>query len=76
VNDYRVPWEKIKEDRQNKKEDKGKTSEPMKGKPLESSHYIVSHCNIGVTEYLFNTSYTPWRDAWLLDIGATSHMTF
>jgi hypothetical protein len=76
ADDCRVPWDKIKEDRHNKKEDKGKTSEPTKGNPPESAHYIVSHCNIGVTEDLFNTSYTPWRDAWLLDTGATSHMTF
>jgi hypothetical protein len=25
---------------------------------------------------LFNTSFASWRDAWLLDIGATCHMTF
>jgi hypothetical protein len=76
VDDYRVPWEKIKEDKHNKKEDKGKTLEPTKHNPPKSSHYIVSHCNIGATEDLFNTSYTPWRDAWLLDTGATSQMTF
>jgi hypothetical protein len=74
--DCRVPWDKIKEDKQNKKEDKGKPSEPTKGNPPESSHYIVSHCNIGVTKDLFNTAYTPWKDAWLLDTGTTSHMTF
>jgi hypothetical protein len=76
VNDCKVPWENIKEDRQNQKEDKGKTLESTKGKALESTHYIVSHCNIGVTEDLFNTSFASWRDAWLLDTGATSHMTF
>jgi hypothetical protein len=54
VDDYRVPWDKIKQDRQNKKEDKGKPTEPTKGNPLESSHYIVVHCNIGVTKDLFN----------------------
>jgi hypothetical protein len=46
----------------------------MKGKA--PSHYVVSHCNIGVTEDLFNTSFASWGDAWLLDTGATSHMTF
>jgi hypothetical protein len=39
-------------------------------------HYVVSHCNIGVTEDLFNTSFASCGDAWLLDTGATSHMTF
>jgi hypothetical protein len=70
----KFPWDKIKEDIQNHKENKGKTSELAKGKA--PTHYIVSHCNIGVTEELFNTSFPSWRDAWLLDIGATSHMTF
>jgi hypothetical protein len=41
--DYMVPWDMIKEDRENKKEDKGKTSEPTKGNPHESSHCIFSH---------------------------------
>jgi hypothetical protein len=31
---------------------------------------------MGVTGDFFNTSYTPWRDGWLIDIGETSHMTF
>jgi hypothetical protein len=66
---------KIK-DKQDQKEDKGKASDLVKGKAPESAHYIVSHCNIGVTEDLFNTSFASWRDAWLLDIGATCHMTF
>jgi hypothetical protein len=76
ANECKVPWENIKEDKQTKKENKSKPLEPIKGKPPKSSHYIVSHFNIGVTKYLFNTSYTPWRDAWLLETGATSHMTF
>jgi hypothetical protein len=75
ANDYKIPWEKIK-DRQNYKEDKGKTSDPAKGKAPESTHYFVAHCNIGVTEDLFNTSFASWRDAWLLDTSATYHMTF
>jgi hypothetical protein len=71
--DCRVPWEKIKE-KQNQKEDRDKTSEPVEGKAL--AHYVVSHCNIGVIEDLFNASLSFWEDAWLLDTGATSHMTF
>ena len=47
-NDCKFLWDKIKEDKQNKKEDIGKTSEPTKSNPPESSHYIVSHYNIGV----------------------------
>jgi hypothetical protein len=60
----------------NKKEDKGKTSNQAKGKAHESTHYIVSHCNIGVTKDFLNTLFAYWRDAWVLDIGATYHMTF
>jgi hypothetical protein len=63
-------------ERLNKKEVKGKTSKPTKGKAPESAHYIVAHCNIEVIEDFFNTSFVSWRDAWLLDTGATSHMTF
>jgi hypothetical protein len=40
------------------------------------AHYVVSRCNIGVTGELFNTSFASRGDAWLLDTGATSHMTF
>jgi hypothetical protein len=59
-------------DKKYQTEDKDKY--PMKGKaPV---HYIVSHCNIGVTKYLFNTSFASWGDAWLLDTGTTSHMKF
>jgi hypothetical protein len=25
---------------------------------------------------VFNTSYTSWRDTWVFDTGATSHLTF
>ena len=25
---------------------------------------------------MFNTSFASWRDTWLLDTGATCHMTF
>jgi hypothetical protein len=40
ANDCRVPWEKIKEDIWNQKEDKGKTLELMK---VKAPHYIVAH---------------------------------
>jgi hypothetical protein len=63
----RVLWEMIKKGR-------GKTSESTEGKsPI---HYVVIYCNIGVIEDIFNTSFSSWGDAWLLDIGATSHMKF
>jgi hypothetical protein len=58
----------------NKKKTKIKPHDLEKGKA--HVHYVVSYCNIGVTEDLFNTSFSSWGDAWLLDTGATSHMTF
>ena len=42
-------------------EEKVKTHDRDKGKSPESSHYVVAHCNIGVTEDLFNVSLTSWR---------------
>ena len=74
ANDCRVSWDKIKEDIHNKKEDKGKPTEPTKAYPPKSAHYIVSHCNIGVTKDLFNTAYGPWKDTWLLATCTTSHV--
>ena len=62
-------WEKIV----NKKEqiqDKGND----KGNPLESAHYIVARCTLGIEE-AFSTSIS-WNDIWLSDVGATCHMTF
>jgi hypothetical protein len=67
ASDCKVPWQKIKEDID-------KTSDLKKGKALV--HYVVDYCNIGVTKDLFNTSLASWGDSWLLDIGATYHMTF
>ena len=55
---------------------KSKKTEKWKGKSPESAHYVVAHCNIGVIEDLFNASLSSWKDAWLLDSGATCHMTF
>eukprot|EP00253_Pinus_taeda_P003798 PITA_03798 len=57
-------------------EGKGKTPNKGKGKAPESAHYIVAHCNTGVTEDLFNASLASWKDDWLLDSGATCHLTF
>ena len=68
-----TPWEKIEQQRN---QDKGKTNDKDKGKAPESAHYVLAHCNNGVTEDLFDVSFTSWRDDWLLDSGATCHMTF
>lgn len=54
---------------------KMKEHEQEKGKATEFAHYIVTHCNIGENE-LFNILFAFYKDAWLLDIGATCHMTF
>lgn len=53
-----------------------KTPDKGKGKKLESAHYVVAHCNIGVTKVLFNASLASWKDDWFLDSGATCHMNF
>ena len=37
-------------------QEKGKTHDRDKGKAPESAHYVIAHCNIGVTEDLFNAS--------------------
>jgi len=62
--------------KQERNQPKGKTNDKEKGKAPESSHYVVAHCNIGVNEDLFNASLTSWKNGWLLDSGATCHMTF
>jgi hypothetical protein len=46
----------------------------MEGKT--PTHYIVSNCNVGVTEYLFNASLDSWGYAWILDTSEISYMTF
>ena len=56
-------------------QDRGKTDDKDKGKPVESAHSVLAHCNNGVTENLFDVSFTSWRDDWLLDSRATCHMT-
>ena len=61
----RTCWDKIV----NKKEQL-----QNKGNPPESENYVVAHCNLGIEE-AFSTSFS-WNDIWLLDTGATCHMTF
>jgi hypothetical protein len=72
-NNSRTPWKKISEKKE-KTKDKDKKP-PEKDNPLESAHYVVAHCNLGIEE-VFSTSFSSWNDTWLLDIGATCHMTF
>ena len=66
ANVCRTPWEKICE----KKE-----KPPERGNPPESAHYVIAHCNVGIEE-VFSTSNSCLNDTWLLDTGATCHMTF
>jgi len=69
----KLPWDRIKQERN---QPKGKTNDKEKGKAPESAHYVVAHCNVGVNEDLFNASLASWKNGWLLDSGATCHMTF
>eukprot|EP00253_Pinus_taeda_P012451 PITA_12451 len=68
----KLPWDKIE---QRRNQQKGKIDDTDKGKAPESAHYIEAQCNIGVNEDLFNTSLASWKNDWLLDSGATCHMT-
>ena len=68
----KLPWDKIEQQRN---QQKGKTNDTDKGKPRESAHYVVAQCNIGVNEDIFNASLASWKNYWLLDSGATCHMT-
>ena len=68
----KLPWDKIE---QRRNQQKGKTNDTDKGKAPESAHYIEAQCNIVVNEDLFNTSLASWKNDWLLDSGATCHMT-
>jgi hypothetical protein len=63
----RTPWDRINE--------KKEKQPPYKGKPPESANYIVAHCNLSINE-VFSTSFASWEDTWILDTGATCHMTF
>jgi hypothetical protein len=53
-----------------------KNKRKIKGKTPKPAQFVISHCNIGINEDLFKTSFSSWRDAWLLDTGATCHMNF
>ena len=55
--------------RKSPKQDKGND----KGNHPKSSHYVVAHCNLGIEE-AFSTSFSL-NGIWLLDTGATCHMT-
>ena len=58
-------WDSIKDKPNQKKDDQdaSKTSDSC----------IVAHCNLGFNEM---TSLSSYKYCWLLDTGATSHMTF
>ena len=45
----KLPWDRIEQERN---QPKGKTNDEDKGKALESAHYVVAHCNIGVNKDL------------------------
>ena len=62
-------WDSIKYGHNQKKDD-NKNQDASKSS--DSAHCIVAHCNIGINEMTSLSSYT---DCWLLDTGATSHMT-
>ena len=68
-----MPWDKIE---QKRNQEKGKAHERDKGKAHESAHYVVAHCNNGVTRDLFDVSFTSQRNYWLLYLGETCHTTF
>jgi len=59
-----MPWEKIQE---RKDVDKAKT--------IDSKHFMIFECNVGLNS-MMNTSFSNWKDAWLLDIGASCYMSF
>ena len=60
---------------QKRNQQKGKTDDTDKGKAPEFTHYIEAQCNIGVNEDFFNASLASSKNDWLLDSGATYHMT-
>ena len=63
-------WDSIK-DNHNQKKDDSKNQDASKSS--DSAHCIVAHCNLRINEMTSLSSYT---ECWLLDTGATSHMTF
>ena len=58
-------WDSIKDKHNQKKDDQDASK--------FSDSCIVAHCNLGFNEM---TSLSSYKDCWLLDTGATSHMTF
>ena len=42
-------------------------------KATDLTHCVIAHCNFGIAEI---TSFSSYKDGWLLDTRATSHMTF
>ena len=58
-------WESIKDMHNQKTHDQNASK--------SSDSCIVAHCNLGFNEM---TSLSSYKDCWLLDTGATSHMTF
>ena len=57
-------WDSIKDKHNQKKDDQDAS---------KYSSCIVAHCNLGINEM---TSLSSYKDCWLLDTSATSHMTF
>ena len=68
----KLPWDKIE---QKRNQQKGKIDDIDKGKAPESTHYVEAQCSIGVNEDLFNASLASWKNDWLIDSGATCHMS-
>ena len=58
-------WDSIKDKHNQKKDDQNASK--------FSDSCIVAHCNLGFNEM---TSLSSYKYCWLLDTGATSHMTF
>ena len=58
-------WDSIKDKHNQNKDDQDASK--------FSDSCIVAHCNLGINEM---TSLSFYKDCWLLDTGATSHMTF
>ena len=58
-------WDSIKDKHNQKKDDQDASK--------LSDSCIVAHCNLGFNEM---TSLSSYKDCWLLDTGATSHMKF
>ena len=64
-----APWDSIKGRHNHNNYDKNKNQEAVK--VPDSTHCVVAHCNLGINEI---TSLSSYKDCWLLDNGANSHM--